>query len=244
MVKVDGCKLCDAYDACLYDVTVNNVVKRKAFLDEWKTVYRSMMPSKVLDFLRNREKTIKEAYKIEIDRFRSPTLRLCIFINALNAYPGRKITNTLRSSLIKEVKEALDFIPTLKTQLKEKFDKQSVDEALEALTELTNHQKSEQQKVIQRLLQTSKALREDPKTNLMSRYELNQEFINILKEGQYASPQIAEYFLEEGNDWYKLSRIHEAIEWIKMAKLIFNRLEWDKDVSKCEQMIEHLKNIP
>ncbi|MFX1520667.1 MAG: hypothetical protein ACFFCD_12190 [Promethearchaeota archaeon] len=244
MVKVDGCELCDEYKACLHDVAVNDFVKRKTFRDEWKATYQSMMPSKVLDFLRNYEKELRETK--EVDKFDSHKLRVCIFINALSAYPGKKASNTLRNSLIKEVKEAIDFIPTLRTQLN--------DEAVETLTDLTAPQKSkqdlyQQEEAVLRLLQTSKALRENPQTNLMARYEINREFSELLKEGQYASPQVAEYFLEEGNDWHELSRISEAkwveaaIEWIETAKLIFDRLDWPQDVEKCARIIAYLNNL-
>jgi hypothetical protein len=164
----------------------------------------------------------------------------------MNAYPGNKITKTLRNALIKEVKEAIDFIPTLKTQLN--------DEALETLTDLTAPQKNKQDLYLQeeavlRLLQTSKALRENPQTNLMARYEINREFSELLKEGQYASPQVAEYFLEEGNDWYEIAKTSEAkwaeaaIEWIETAKLIFDRLDWSQEVEKCAQIIAYLNNL-
>jgi len=246
MGKVAGCELCDEYEACLHDVAITNIIKRKTFRDEWKTVYQSMMPSKVLDFIRNYEKQLREKHQQETDRFDSQTLRLCIFINAINKYPGSKITKTLRNSLIKEVKAAVDFIPSLKTQLNEKD--------VETLTELIDHQKSKQElyqeEAVQRLLQTAKALRENPKTNLMARYEINREFSELLKEVQYASPQVAEYFLEEGNDWYELSRTSEAkwaeasMEWLEVAKLIFNRLEWPQEVEKCERIISHLQNLP
>lgn len=239
MGKVAGCELCDEYEACLHDEAVNNFVKRKAFRDEWKLAYQSMLPSKVLDFLRSYEKNLREKYKMETDKFDSQTLRLCLFINALNAYPGKKITKTLRNSLIKSVASAIDFIPTLKTQLD--------DKAVKTLVELTDHEKKQelyQEEAVQRLLQTSNALRENPQTNLMARYEINREFSELLKEGQYASPQVAEYFLEESNDWYELTKISEAVEWIEMAKLIFNRLEWYQEVEKCERIIVHLKNLP
>jgi len=203
-----------------------------------------MMPSKVLDFLRAQEKTLRKTNKDEVDKFDSHKLRVCIFINALDAYPGKKLSNTLRSSLIKEVQKAVDFIPTLKTQLD--------DNAVKTLVDLTNHQKKQelhqQEETVQRLLQTSKALRENSKTNLGARYEINREFSELIKEVQYASPQVAEYFLEEGNDWYELSQTSKAKwaessrEWIEIAKLIFNRLEWAQEVEKCERIISHLKN--
>jgi hypothetical protein len=60
MGKIDGCELCDAYDDCLHDEAVNNVVNHKDFRNRWKTVYKSMMPSKVLDFLREQEKTLRK----------------------------------------------------------------------------------------------------------------------------------------------------------------------------------------
>ena len=245
MGKIDGCELCDAYDDCLHDEVVNNVVDHKIFQDEWKTVYKSMMPSKVLSFLREQEKALRKKNEDEFGKFDSHKLRVCIFINALGAYPGKKISNTLRNSLIKEVQKAVDFIPTLETQLD--------DSTVKTLVDLKNHQKKQelyqQEETVQRLLQTSKALRENSKTNLGARYEINREFSELLKEVQYASPQVAEYFLEEGNDWYKLSQTSEvkwieaAMEWIEIAKLIFNRLEWNQEVEKCERIIYHLKNL-
>ena len=246
MGKIDGCELCDAYDDCLHDEAVNSVVNHKTFQDEWKTVYKSMMPSKVLNFLRDQEKAFRKKNKDELGKFDSHKLRICIFINALDAYPGKKISNTLRNSLIKEVQKAVDFIPTLETQLD--------DTAVKTLVDLKNHQKKhelyQQEETVQRLLETSKVLRENSKTNLGARYEINREFSELLKEVQYASPQVAEYFLEEGNDWYKLSQTSEAkwveasMEWIDTAKLIFNRLEWTQEVEKCERIIYHLKNLP
>ena len=246
MGKIDGCELCDAYDDCLHDEVVNNVINHKAFQDEWKTVYKSMMPSKVLNFLRDQEKAFRKKNKDELGKFDSHKLRVCIFINALDAYPGKKISNTLRNSLIKEIQKAVDFIPTLETQLD--------DSAVKTLVDLKNHQKKQelyqQEETVKRLLQTSKALRENSKTNLGARYEINREFSELLKEVQYASPQVAEYFLEEGNDWYKLSQTSEAkwveasMEWVEIAKLIFNRLEWTQEVEKCEKIIYHLKNLP
>jgi len=247
MGKIDGCELCDAYDDCLHDEAVNNVVNHKTFQDEWKTVYKSMMPSKVLDFLREQEKTLRKANKDEVDKFDSHKLRVCIFINALDAYPGKKISNTLRNSLIKEIQKAVDFIPSLRTTLD--------DKAVKTLVDLTDHQKKlelyQQEETVQRLLQTSKALKEDSKTNLGARYEINREFSELLKEvHHYASPEVAEYFLEEGNDWYELSQTSEAkwveasMELIEIAKLIFNRLEWTQEVEKCERIISHLKNSP
>jgi len=246
MGKIDGCELCDAYDDCLHDEVVNNVINHKAFQDEWKTVYKSMMPSKVLSFLRGQEKALRKKNEDEFGKFDSHKLRVCIFINALDAYPGKKISNTLRNSLIKEIQKAVDFIPTLETQLD--------DSAVKTLVDLKNHQKKQelyqQEETVKRLLQTSKALRENSKTNLGARYEINREFSELLKEVQYASPQVAEYFLEEGNDWYKLSQTSEAkwveasMEWVEIAKLIFNRLEWTQEVEKCEKIIYHLKNLP
>ncbi|WP_287585978.1 hypothetical protein [Candidatus Borrarchaeum sp.] len=246
MGKIDGCELCDAYDDCLHDKVVNNVVNHKIFQDEWKTVYKSMMPSKVLSFLRAQEKALRKKNEDEFGKFDSHKLRVCIFINALGAWPGKKISNTLRNSLIKEVQKAVDFIPTLETQLD--------DSTVKTLVDLKNHQKKQelyqQEETVQRLLQTSKTLRENSKTNLGARYEINREISEYLKEVQYASPQVAEYFLEEGNDWYNLAQTSEAkwveasMEWIEIAKLIFNRLEWTQEVEKCEKIIYHLKNLP
>lgn len=246
MVKIDGCELCDAYDDCLHNEAVNNVVNHKTFQEEWKAVYKSMKPAKVLNFLRVQEKAFRNKNKDEIGKFDSHKLRVCIFINALDAYPGKKISNTLRNSLIKEVQKAVDYVPTLETQLD--------DTAVKTLVDLKNHQKKQelyqQEETVQRLLETSKALRENSKTNLGARYEINLEFSELLKEVQYASPQVAEYFLEEGNDWYKLSQasdskwVEASMEWIEIAKLIFNRLEWAQEVEKCERIIHHLKNLP
>ncbi len=245
MGKIDGCELCDAYDDCLHDEAVNNVVNHKTFQDEWKTVYKSMKPSKVLNFLRDQEKALRKKNEAELGKFDSHKLRVCIFINALDAYPGKKISNTLRNSLIKEVQKVYYFI-LVETQLD--------DTAVKTLVDLKNHQKKQelyqQEETVQRLLQTSKALKENSKTNLGARYEINRDFSELLKEVHYASPEVAEYFLEEGNDWYEMSKISEAkwveasMEWIEIAKLIFNRLEWTQEVEKCEKIIYHLKNLP
>jgi hypothetical protein len=148
--------------------------------------------------------------------------------------------------LIKEIQKAVDFIPSLRTTLD--------DKAVKTLIDLTDHQKKQelyqQEETVQRLLQTSRALKENSKTNLGARYEINREFSELLKEVQYSSPEVAEYFLEEGNSWYEMSKTSEAkwveasMEWIEIAKLIFNRLEWTQEVEKCERIIYHLKNLP
>ncbi len=247
MIRSDKCIICEGQ--CRFLDATQQIIKDENFLSEWKSSYRSTSPEEVLLFLDRWATKARNILGLEsIDEITLGDLKTCLFINAIENWPGSSISSTLRTDLISKVHETLDFFVKTSKLIEIDLNDSNFNGILQRLNHLSSLVKEtdinfqrHQEKVDNLFIKTSELLREagaDQEIFL----KLNEQFSNLLKDSK-RSMDVATHFLKQGQLYYKSNKLQEAIKSFMEAKKSFQILNMEIDAQKCEKIIQKLEKM-